>query len=969
MKRLSQKRTLLQAFWLVGALTIASTYNNCAPATFSQSLSSMLEEIKSTALVLINKDAIYTNNDQVEVSLEARLAKEVYITNDPTCNSGGVWEPMVATHNWTLAKKNQEVSVYAKFRNPNEGISTECLHDAIVHDDIKPVVSLQSPSVVTKVNAPMFFFLAADTLSGLEKVTCTWPGKAAEVCNLASSNGNIAEGRYLINVVAQDRAGNIADPVVQDIVVDRTAPTVTLLNVPPVVSNATGVTISFLAQDNLSGVKFTECSWGNNASYSPCTSPVTSVRAEGMHKFFVRATDFAGNVGTETTFEFSIDLTAPTVTITSSPQDFSNSKNGTFTFTGVDGATPITVFECSLDGAGFTSCSTPKTYNGLSEGVHKFEVRGRDSVGNMSAPATRSWVVDTLGPSISFVQTPASPSKNTAADYKYTVSDSGTGVAKTECSIDGSAYQVCAADAKSYAGLAGGNHTFKIKATDKSGNASEASHSFMIDLTIPTIQLTAVPPSPTNLSSFKFEFTANDNIAVHHTECRIDAQAYVNCDGLSQHTLSGLTDGAHRFGVRAVDTAGNYSNEAVHNWTVDVTGPVIAYYQNPPAIALSFTAVSLGFTVTDAISGVKSLQCSLNSNPVPCSSGVIVNLGQLMAGDYTFEIKSQDNAGNSSANSRTFQIRPAVQKSLAATVTENRKVDVLVVIDNSGSMEDEQKNMGSRFSSFLQKLEGLDWQVGVVTTDVEENAVKKDGRLVELAGLPGQYILKPNMPLATAQTIFQNTIQMKANGSGDEQGIKASMRAIQRSQSASAVNVPNAQFFRPGAALTIVIVSDAKESGPTTPEQLIDLVKATWPAGKPLLVHSIVIPETKYTTPNSEVRNPADPCYNYRENANQDGRTYHRLSELTGGVRGTACKEDYSNQLSLMGIVTRDLVSSLTLDCQPIDYNGDGVIDGRDILVQNAGAPVPGANLTGRSVSFASALPVGTNQVTYFCAE
>jgi hypothetical protein len=223
-------------------------------------------------------------------------------------------------------------------------------------------------------------------------------------------------------------------------------------------------------------------------------------------------------------------------------------------------------------------------------------------------------VVDTLGPSISFAQTPASPTKNTAADYKYTVSDSGTGVAKTECSIDGSAYTVCAADAKSYTGLAGGNHTFKIKATDKSGNSSEASHSFMIDLTIPTIQLTAVPPSPTNLSSFKFEFTANDNIAVHHTECRIDAQAYVNCDGLSQHTLNGLTDGAHRFGVRAVDTAGNYSNEAVHNWTVDVTGPVIAYYQNPPAIALNFTAISLGFTVTDAISGVKSLQCSLNSN-------------------------------------------------------------------------------------------------------------------------------------------------------------------------------------------------------------------------------------------------------------------------------------------------------------------------------------------------------------------
>ena len=59
------------------------------------------------------------------------------------------------------------------------------------------------------------------------------------------------------------------------------------------------------------------------------------------------------------------------------------------------------------------------------------------------------------------------------------------------------------------------------------------------------------------------------------------------------------------------------------------------------------------------------------------------------------------------------------------------KVDVLVVVDNSGSMSVEQSNMGMRFASFLSRLQGLDWQVGIVTTDVQTNntAAFKDCRL------------------------------------------------------------------------------------------------------------------------------------------------------------------------------------------------------------------------------------------------
>ena len=60
---------------------------------------------------------------------------------------------------------------------------------------------------------------------------------------------------------------------------------------------------------------------------------------------------------------------------------------------------PPSTFGCSIDGAPFAPCVSPKTYTGLADGNHSFQVRATDAVGNTDGtPASYSWQVVTPVP-------------------------------------------------------------------------------------------------------------------------------------------------------------------------------------------------------------------------------------------------------------------------------------------------------------------------------------------------------------------------------------------------------------------------------------------------------------------------------------------------------------------------------------------------------------------------------------------
>ncbi len=126
----------------------------------------------------------------------------------------------------------------------------------------------------------------------------------------------------------------------------------------------------------------------------PCASPVTyDGLAEGGHSFVVTGTDQAGNGGSASA-TWTVDLTAPVVTITSGPESPTTETSATFEFSSDD---PTATFGCSLDGSEAVPCVSPVPYEGLAVGDHSFAVTATDHAGNTGATATWLWTIEGLG--------------------------------------------------------------------------------------------------------------------------------------------------------------------------------------------------------------------------------------------------------------------------------------------------------------------------------------------------------------------------------------------------------------------------------------------------------------------------------------------------------------------------------------------------------------------------------------------
>ncbi len=328
-----------------------------------------------------------------------------------------------------------------------------------------------------------------------------------------------------------------------------------------------------------------------------------------------------------------VDTVAPNTTITSAPANPSTSSSASFSFTSTETGT----FECSLDGGAWEACSSPKSYSGLFEASHSFEVRAIDGAGNTDpSPASYSWTVDLTAPDTTITSSPSNPTNSTSASFSFTSTETGT----FECSLDGGAWEACSSP-KSYGGLSDGSHAFSVRATDVAGNtdATPASYSWTVDTIAPNTTITSNPANPSNSSSASFEFTSNESGSSF--DCSLDGGAWLACS--SPNGYSGLSEGSHAFEVRATDNAGNTDpSPASYAWTIDLTPPDTTITSNPGPVTLLNNPATFQFTSTESGS---TFECSLDSGAWSVCSSPKTYVG-LALGNHTFRVRAIDQAGN-----------------------------------------------------------------------------------------------------------------------------------------------------------------------------------------------------------------------------------------------------------------------------------------------------------------------------------
>ncbi len=490
-------------------------------------------------------------------------------------------------------------------------------------------------------------FAFSDTEAGAV-LECRLDSDPFAVCTSPADYTGLAQGSHTFDVRAKDAVSNTSGTTSRTWTVDTIAPADPTIDTGP-----SGTVASTSAAFEFSGTETLECRI-DGGSYATCSSPksYTSL-GQGSHTFDLRATDAAGNASGTASRTWTVDTVAPPVpTIDSGPTGTVASTDASFTFSDTEGGA---VLECRVDSDPFAVCTSPTDYTSLAQGAHTFDVRAKDSVGNTSAAASRTWTADTVAPPAPTINSgPANGSFVSSTSPSFGFSDTEAGVV-FECSLDSGSFDVCTSPAGYTVGQ--GAHTFDVRAKDSVGNTSGAtSRAWTVDTVAPPIPTIDSGPNGT-VASTSAAFTFSDTEGGVTLECKLDTAAFAPCTSPADLTL--LAQGAHTFEVQAKDAAGNTASTS-RAWSVDTVAPPVPTINSGPSGSVNTGSAT--FTFSDTEAGVV-FECRRNADPFAvCTSPV--GYGALAEGAHSFDLRAKDALGNTST-----------------TVTRNWTVDTVAPAD------------------------------------------------------------------------------------------------------------------------------------------------------------------------------------------------------------------------------------------------------------------------------------------------
>ena len=235
-------------------------------------------------------------------------------------------------------------------------------------------------------------------------------------------------------------------------------------------------------------------------------------------------------------------------------------------------------------------------------------------------------------------------------------------------------------------------------------------------------------------------------------------------------------------------------------------------------------------------------------------------------------------------------------------------VDILFVVDDTGSMAQEQASLAEHFVSLAGALReaGIGWQAGVVTTDM----TRADAGWLQ--GVP--WVITPD--LDQVEQRFADAVQVGVDGVAPEAGLAAAIHALDLSEPGG----PNAGFRRPDALLHVIFVSDADDESDE------------WLDGDPVSVFlDAMAAEQERTgqpaTASAVVGDIPRGCTSVNGDA-RPGLRYHLVVDGTGGETASICAADFSDILESLADVAIVYLTRFDLRTEPEPESVRVAVDG-----------------------------------------
>ncbi len=238
-------------------------------------------------------------------------------------------------------------------------------------------------------------------------------------------------------------------------------------------------------------------------------------------------------------------------------------------------------------------------------------------------------------------------------------------------------------------------------------------------------------------------------------------------------------------------------------------------------------------------------------------------------------------------------------------LTDN-KVDILWVVDDSGSMSEEQNLLANNFAGFIGYADnlpgGVDYQVAVTTTEVNDGV---SGNIWACSGF--NKILRRTDPNRVAAFQCAANVTNPPNGNSrpnptgsDEQ--EAGLQAARIALDVPVINNENAGFLRTDARLAVIIVSDEEDQSDGTVNLYIDFFRNIKGFANPQLVSVSAI-----------AGDVPGGCATAVE-----GARYHAVAQALNGQFESICSQSWAQLLQNIGLDVFALRRAWTLS-RPAD--------------------------------------------------